>query len=228
MAKETLKERFNRIRKHNKSKSNFESEFESKILRDGNNKMRCVDDDVVMLYEHWFTAADGTRVHSICTRNYDHEIDDAEHEIEYCRVCGVVKDSWDIWNDSGDYSDEEVSQAALIIGKEDDKAVGFPNSWGGKLIAHLNVIDRDDDWCAEHNHTKALAKSEKSAGISGGDGGIFDEFIDVVDDYGDWKDYDIRVKKQGKKKSTSYRATKDKEYELTEGYKDLKSNTYTS
>jgi hypothetical protein len=173
------------IRRHNRSKSQG-FDFQSKIVRDGNNKFRVIDGLPHIVYEHWFVAADGTPVHSICTRNYDEEVDpNVEHEPKYCRICDVVKDAWDIWNSAEDYDDEDVYEAGVVIGKNKDKKKGFESSWGAKQFAYFNVVDRDDDWCSKNDHCKVLSKSEKQSGISAGDKGILDELIDMAEEYGD-------------------------------------------
>ncbi len=202
------------IQRYNKSK--FQGyDYERMVIRDGNNKFRIVDDMPFFVWEHWFTAADGTPVHSVCTRDYKGEME-REEDPKYCDICELVKNAWSIWNDSDEYSQEEVSQAGIIIGKEADRKKGFPASWGAKQFAYMNVIDRQNDWCAENNHTKVLSKSEKQAGISSGHKGQLDEFIECVDENGDWLDYDIRVKKSGKKLDTVYRVYKDKKFDLPE------------
>jgi len=202
------------IQRHNKSK--FQSfDFERLIIRDGNTKFRITDDMPYIVFEHWFTAADGTPVHSICTRDYEGERV-REEEAKPCRICNLVKDAWEIWNHSEEYTEEEVFDAGVIIGKQSDRKKGFPSSWGAKQFAYLNVIDRDGEWCAKNSHTKVLCKSEKQAGISSGEKGQLDEFIECVDENGNWLLYDIRVKKTGKKLDTVYRVYKDKEFDIPE------------
>jgi hypothetical protein len=188
-------------------------EFPKKILRDGDNKFRAVG-PVHIQYEHWFKAADGTRVHSICTRNFDEETEG--HEAKYCQVCKLYKEAWDIYNNPSDHSEEQVFEAGCMIGKEKEKNQEFPNSWKPKETAYINVIDRDDsDWHRENKKTKVLSKGESSPGISAGNGGILDEVIELVDEYGDYELYDIRLKKSGKKRDTEYRGYKGKEGDLT-------------
>jgi len=216
------------LKRHNKARGQG-FDFESKILRDGNNHQRIVDDFPFICFEHWFVAACGTSVHSICTRNYAEEMDE---EIQYdkkpCRVCDIVRNAWDIWNDPEKYSEEEVFQAGVICGKQKDKAKGWEAGWGAKLFAYYNVIDRDDDWCEENNHTKCLSKAESQSGITAGDGGILDEIIDVAEEYGDLEEFDIRIKKSGKKRDTSYRAYKAKEFDLTDDEKGYEKYDFST
>lgn len=201
------------IRKHNKAKtSGFE--YEMKVIKDGNSHFRILDEMPHIVFEHWFTSADGVPVHSICTRNFDSELDGEANNT--CQVCEVVKNAWSIWNEPDEYSDEELYQAGVIIGKKTDKGKGFASSWTAKQFAYLNVIDRDSNWCVDNKHSKVLSKSEKQGGISSGDKGQFDELIDLADEYGEWTDYDTRMKKQGKKLDTTYRVYKGDEVELTE------------
>lgn len=216
------------IRSRNRAKSQS-SDFEKKVIRDGNNTFRLIDSEPHITFEHWFTAADGKPVHSFCSRDYEAENDvDNEDDPKYCVICDLVKDAWELWNDQGEYSEEEIYQAGVIIGKEKDKNKGFAASWGAKQFAYINVIDRDDDWCVKNTHTKVLSKSSNQSGISAGDGGQLDELIDLVEEYGDWEVFDTRMKKQGKKLNTEYRVYKGDEFDLTDEEKSYEKYNFAT
>jgi len=206
------------IRSRNKAKQGG-PDFKKKILRDGSNLFRIVG-DIHVQFEHWFTAADGTAVHSICSRNYDEEL--AGEEPKYCQVCEIYKDAWDIYNDPKEFTEEDVFEAAVMIGKEKAKGRKFANAWKAKEYAYLSVIDREDNWCEENDSCKVLCKSDSQSGISAGNNGILDEIIELADEYGDYEAYDIKLKKSGKKLDTDYRGYKDKERDLTDEEKEYK------
>lgn len=201
------------IRSKNKEKENRNGfDFLKKVLRDGDNRFRAVG-EIHIAFEHWFQAADGSRVHSVCTRDYDAELDGAEPN--YCEVCKEYKAAWDVYNEPDGHSEEELHSAMVKIGKAKSEGSEFESSWKAKEFAYINIIDREDDVCQEKNHTKVLCKSESQPGISAGNGGILDEIIELADEYGDYEAYDIKIKRTGKKRDTSYRGFKDKERELT-------------
>jgi len=211
-----LSEKMAKIRRFNKERSSGGVEMEKFVIAEGNNLFRVADDLPVFKYEHWFTAACGTPVHSFCSRDYEGEADGADKKS--CKVCDVVTAAWEVWNDPDKHSEEDVYQAGVILGKEKDQRKGFAASWSAKVFAYINVIPREDkdNWCAKNKHTKVLSKSAKQAGITAGEKGIFDEFIELVDDNGDWDEFDVRMKKSGKKLDTRYRVYKDKEYALSD------------
>ena len=214
------------IRNRNKEKkesSGSKLNLPQKNLRDGENKFRGVG-EIHIVFEHWFTAADGTRVHSICTRNYDDEMEG--NEPAYCPVCKEYKAAWDIYNDSEQYSEEELHEAMIMIGKAKSKGAKFESSWKAKEFGYLDVIDKEDDWCRENESCKVLSKSESQPGISAGNGGILDEIIELADEYGDYEAYDIRIKKTGKMRDTAYRGYKGKESELTPEEKSYKRHDF--
>ena len=68
----------------------------------------------------------------------------------------------------------------------------------------MNVIDREDNWCAENKHTKLLSKK-----LSGDNGefaeigvpsfGFCSALSNIVKSYGSWERYDVQVRRTGQK-----------------------------
>ena len=85
-----------------------------------------------------------------------------------------------------------------------DKSYQYSRGWKGQQVIVMNVIDREDKWCAENKHTKLLSKK-----ISlGQDGQEFPEdgvpsygfcaaLSTIVSNYGSWERYDVQLRRTG-------------------------------
>lgn len=85
-----------------------------------------------------------------------------------------------------------------------DKSYQYSKGWSGQRVCIMNVIDREDNWCAENKHTKLLSKR-----ITCNDSGS--EYIDdgvpsygfcstlsnIVGFYGSWERYDLQIRRTG-------------------------------
>jgi len=85
-----------------------------------------------------------------------------------------------------------------------DKSYQYSKGWKGQQVVIMNVIDREDNWCAENKHTKLLSKK-----LSGDNGefaeigvpsfGFCSALADIVKSYGSWERYDVQVRRTGQK-----------------------------
>lgn len=90
---------------------------------------------------------------------------------------------------------------------EDDPQYQFARGWAGQQVCVMNVIDREDKWCAENKHTKLLSKK---ISISKKDGttefpedgvpsfGFMSALSTIVGNYGSWEQYDVQLRRTGK------------------------------
>ena len=195
-------------------------DFECKIIRDGANKFRIVG-DITFVYEHWFKSADGVSVHAVSTKRYnpegeltgDYILDDV-----YSDARALLADEDGL--SEGKYTEAEIERAEIITGDRKANGDQFPCAWKGREYAYMNIIDRDDNWCRDNKKTKILCKSKSQGGVSSGKNGIFDEIVEMFEEYGDYEKYDIKLKKSGKKLDTKYSCFKDNEDELTDEEKE--------
>lgn len=186
--------------------------FTHKNLADGSNVFRMVG-DINVFFEHWFYSADGKPVHSVCTRDYDAESEGKPRN--YCRVCKMYKEAWDISRNPDGFDIETVNYAKVILGDAKMDGAKFASPWRAREFAYFNVIDRDDDWCAENKHTKVLAKTDSQTGITAGKNGILDKIIEISEEYGDPMDYDLKIKRAGVGQDTKYTCYKTEDVDLT-------------
>lgn len=192
-------------------------DFEKMVLKTGANIFHVVG-NVVFIREHWFVSADGKSVHSVCTSR------DNDKEVVVCRVCKEYdKAKVVLANEDGAYTTEEIERAECIVGDKTFEGFKFANSWKYKEFAYMNVIDRNTNYSEENKHTVILCKSESQSGVSSGFNGIFDEFFDLVEEHGNYDEYDIRIKKTGKNKDTTYRGYKADDVVLTDEEKSYKT-----
>jgi hypothetical protein len=85
-----------------------------------------------------------------------------------------------------------------------DKSYQYSKGWKGQQVVIMNVIDREDSWCAENKHTKLLSKK-----LSGDNGefaeigvpsfGFCSALSNIVKSYGSWERYDVQVRRTGQK-----------------------------
>lgn len=85
-----------------------------------------------------------------------------------------------------------------------DKSYQYSKGWKGQQVVIMNVIDREDNWCAENKHTKLLSKK-----LSGDNGefaeigvpsfGFCSALSNIVKSYGSWERYDVQVRRTGQK-----------------------------
>ena len=87
-----------------------------------------------------------------------------------------------------------------------DPSYQYARGWKGQQVVIMNVIDREDDWCAKNKHTKLLSKKINF----GNDGTEFAEdgvpsfgfcsaLSTIVSNYGSWERYDVQVRRTGQK-----------------------------
>lgn len=92
--------------------------------------------------------------------------------------------------------------------KKDEFAYKTSKGWAGQEVVIMNVIDREDNWCAENKHTKLLSKKVgESVGADGNINywpdvgvpcyGFLDELSTLIGKYGNWEKYDIAIEKTG-------------------------------
>lgn len=199
------------IQKKKRSEEGNKVDFEKKVLREGTNKFRMVG-EIRFVFEHWFKSKDGISIHSICGKHYDEN----GSITGSCKICKEYENAVKLLADEdGSYTAEQIEAAEVIVGDKIAEGDKYASAWKAKEHAYINVIDRDDTWCAENKHTKILSKSKSQAGISSARGGIFDNIVELFEEYGDYEKYDIKMKKSGKGMDTKYPCFKDKEVELT-------------
>ena len=84
----------------------------------------------------------------------------------------------------------------------------YSKGWTGQKIVLLNVIDREDNWCAENKHTKLLARQITTKQYPDGSVaefvskgipsyGFLNKLGGLVANYKTWENYDIGVKRTG-------------------------------
>lgn len=79
----------------------------------------------------------------------------------------------------------------------------YSRGWGGQQVCIMNVIDREDDWCATNKHTKLLSKrvTYKDGNIWPTIGvpsyGFMSALQKLTKVYGNWSHYDIQIVKTG-------------------------------
>lgn len=84
----------------------------------------------------------------------------------------------------------------------------YSKGWAGQKIVLLNVIDREDNWCAENKHTKLLARQITTKQYPDGtvaefvskgipSYGFLNKLGGLVANYKTWENYDIGVKRTG-------------------------------
>lgn len=79
----------------------------------------------------------------------------------------------------------------------------YSKGWSGQQVVIMNVIDREDNWCAEHKHTKLLSKkvtvkdgvAYPTVGVPSY--GFLSTLKKLVKVYNSWENYDIQVVKTG-------------------------------
>ena len=88
------------------------------------------------------------------------------------------------------------------------KSHQYSKGWSGQKIVLLNVIDREDNWCAENKHTKLLARQITTKQYPDGSVaefvskgipsyGFLNKLGGLVANYKTWENYDIGVKRTG-------------------------------
>ena len=86
------------------------------------------------------------------------------------------------------------------------KSHQYSKGWSGQKIVLLNVIDREDNWCAENKHTKLLARQITTKQYPDGSVaefvskgipsyGFLNKLGGLVANYKTWENYDIGVKR---------------------------------
>ena len=84
----------------------------------------------------------------------------------------------------------------------------YSKGWTGQKIVLMNVIDREDNWCAENKHTKLLARQITTKQYPDGtiaefvakgipSYGFLNKLGGLVANYKTWENYDIGVKRTG-------------------------------
>ena len=84
----------------------------------------------------------------------------------------------------------------------------YSKGWAGQKIVLMNVIDREDNWCAENKHTKLLARQITTKQYPDGtvaefvskgipSYGFLNKLGGLVANYKTWENYDIGVKRTG-------------------------------
>lgn len=84
----------------------------------------------------------------------------------------------------------------------------YSKGWTGQKIVLMNVIDREDNWCAENKHTKLLARQITTKQYPDGSVaefvskgipsyGFLNKLGGLVANYKTWENYDIGVKRTG-------------------------------
>ena len=84
----------------------------------------------------------------------------------------------------------------------------YSKGWSGQKIVLMNVIDREDNWCAENKHTKLLARQISTKQYPDGtvaefvskgipSYGFLNKLGGLVANYKTWENYDIGVKRTG-------------------------------
>lgn len=84
----------------------------------------------------------------------------------------------------------------------------YSKGWTGQKIVLMNVIDREDKWCAENKHTKLLARQITTKQYPDGtvaefvskgipSYGFLNKLGGLVANYKTWENYDIGVKRTG-------------------------------
>lgn len=95
---------------------------------------------------------------------------------------------------------------------KEDFLYKISKGWSGQEIVVMNVIDRMDDWCKEHKHTKLLSKKITERVDAEGkvtryptqgvpSYGFINALSQIVSNNGHWTQYDIAVKRTGKLES---------------------------
>ena len=95
------------------------------------------------------------------------------------------------------FEDISMSLSKKVTG---DSSIG-QQGWAGKKRTLFNCISKMDNWCAENNHTKVLAYSEKAIGIGGG---CADDIWQLAKEYGEVGRYDIKIGRAGLQRNTKY------------------------
>jgi len=214
-------ELFARIKKKREEKSE-QGEFITKVLKQGSNKFRAVGDPK-FVFQHWFISADGVSVKVNCHKEYD--IDG--NIVGSCPVCDRYREARKILNDeegldNDTYSRDEIEDAEIVVGDRTHQSCKYPSSWASRVFIVFNVIDRDDDWCVENNHTKIIAKSKSQPGLTAGKNGIWDNVYAVLEEMGsDYEGFDLKIKKTGAKMETKYHVFYEDVRELTDEEKEM-------
>lgn len=89
-----------------------------------------------------------------------------------------------------------------------DFAFRTSKGWGGQQVVVMNVIDREDNWCAENKHTKLLSKKIGTSVNAEGEilewpevgvpsYGFLGKISELIGKYGSWEKYDIAIDKTG-------------------------------
>lgn len=92
--------------------------------------------------------------------------------------------------------------------KNEEFAYKSSKGWAGQEVVIMNVIDREDNWCAENKHTKLLSKRVGESVDKDGNVqlwpdvgvpcyGFLDELSILIGKYGNWEKYDIAIEKTG-------------------------------
>lgn len=94
---------------------------------------------------------------------------------------------------------------------ETDSQYKFNKGWAGQQILLVNCIDREDNWCAEHKHTKLLSKGVSYGKDANGNPdyskeyptkgvpsyGVCSLLSTMVNTYQSWEKYDIQLRPTG-------------------------------
>lgn len=166
----------------------FLPDIEKKVLTEGCNIFHTVG-DIEYFFIHIFVDMKGYVRKSICTQRDDNK--------KYCRICKKYNSSIDILNNENEEDDIKIKNAEVVIGDRpvSGKYVAF--SWEATEMALFNVVDKDDVWCRENNHTKILSEfiDPENLGIFVDEKSVFNEIVNIVQKYGDPDNYDIELKK---------------------------------
>lgn len=85
---------------------------------------------------------------------------------------------------------------------DDGDSYKYAKSWGGQRVTIINVIDREDDWCKVHKHTKLLSKRVQESGFADvgvPSYGFLNGLSSLNKTYGTWDSFDIQITKTGQK-----------------------------
>lgn len=223
---------FLKMLKKKREENSGQTDFVTKVLKLGSNKFRIVG-EYKFVFQHWIVTPDGVPVKVICHKKYD----GVGNIVGSCPVCDKYMEARNLLNneegvEEEKYSQEEIEEAEIIVGTRAHAKSKYPSSWNSRVFVVFNVIDRDDNWCFDNNHTKIIAKTKSQPGLTAGKNGIWEDMLEeIVEIYGahdgreegHYENYDIRIKKSGSQMNTKYRTQSETQTSrpLTDEEKEL-------
>lgn len=111
---------------------------------------------------------------------------------------------------------EKVTKAGFSsTDPKDDFNYKTTKGWGGQEVVIMNIIDREDDWCATNKHTKLLSKKVgESVGANGQtiywpekgvpSYGFLGKLRTLTGQYGSWEKYDVAITKTNEMQNPYY------------------------